>query len=271
MIQAVSSEIAIRERKMEQGKYSGTTQCRTNFIGKLDCKQLEDQPQTRLMQYAPHISVAPHYHHVDQFQIFVEGSGSLGRNPVPPVTLHYTDHHTAYGPIVAGPLGLSNFTIRAQTDPGGVYLDMPGYKDFLKPSKQRHLLKTIGLSTGAVMETRSEALLENVLADADCSDGLGAFVLRLGAGMKTTGPDTKTTGGQYYLVINGSLQYQGTSYPALSTIYVDPTDDPLEVGAGPRGVEVLVLNFPRAKEPAGINDVLLDRLQRTQLFDNRKN
>ena len=80
------------------------------------------------------------------------------------------------------------------------------------------------------------------------TEGLGAFMLRIIAhryGVKTTGPDPGITGGQYYLVLNGSLHFDGANYPAWSSVFVGRTDAPLEVHAGPGGVEVLVLNFPR--------------------------
>lgn len=41
----------------------------------------------------------PHFHAVDQFQIFIAGSGGIGRThaDVTPVLVHYADHHTGYG------------------------------------------------------------------------------------------------------------------------------------------------------------------------------
>jgi hypothetical protein len=97
------------------------------------------------------------------------------------------------------------------------------------------LAKNVRLSTGVLLENRKEVSLENVLDHVDDSDGLGAFMLRMGAGMKTAGLDPKVTGGQFYLVVNGSLQFEGVSYPAWSTIYASPTDMPLAVYAGPWG------------------------------------
>lgn len=191
--------------------------------------------------------IVPHFHRVNQFQIMVSGHGSIGRNALPLVGLHYADRHTAYGPINAGAYGLGFFTIRAQSDPGAIYLHQPGYKDFLKPSKKRYLTaEHIGLSTECVLQHRGEVTLESVLEkDADVSDGLGALMLRMGAGAKTTGPDPRITGGQYYLVLNGSLEFAGASYAPWSMVYADRTEAPLEVHAGPRGLEALVLNFPR--------------------------
>jgi hypothetical protein len=246
MIQPVSSEVAKQDRKMRKATNNGYTQWRTSFIGKR-VEQVEDPPQAFLLEMAPPATIPPHFHQVDQFQVFVAGSGTLGRNTVPAVALHYADHHTAYGPIISGPFGLSIFTIRAKSDPGSIRLDKPGYKDMLKPTKKRYLVaENIPLSTEPVLQYRSEVSLENTLGEIEGSDGLGAFILRLGAGMKTTGPDPRATGGQYYLVLNGSFQLEERSYPAWSIVYAGSTDAPLEVCAGPRGLETLVLNFPRS-------------------------
>ena len=245
MIQAVSNEIASKGRRM--GKSSnGQRRWYTDFIGTMVDK-VEDRPQSHYTEMDANGVIVPHFHQVDQFQIMVSGTGSIGRNALPLVGLHYADRHTAYGPINAGPYGLGLFTIRAQSDPGAIYLHQPGYKERLKPSKKRYLLaESIALSTTCVLENRSKVTLESVLEkDADVSDGLGACMLRMGAGMKTTGPDPRNTGGQYYLILNGDLDLDGASYTPWSMVYAERTDAPLTICAGSRGLEALVMNFPR--------------------------
>jgi hypothetical protein len=49
----------------------------------------------------------PHFHQANQFQVFVEGDGFLGKTPVREVTVQYADAYTPYGPIVAGPHGVA--------------------------------------------------------------------------------------------------------------------------------------------------------------------
>src|SRR5271154_5227169 len=47
--------------------------------------------------------IAPHFHHVRQFQVVIEGDGArIGKHSVPPITFHYTDPDSPYGPIVPG-------------------------------------------------------------------------------------------------------------------------------------------------------------------------
>src|ERR1044071_3367171 len=210
MISAVSSSDALQNRCEEKARTSGLRQWHTDFIG-ARVKQVEDRPQAFLVEMDAHGEIRSHFHQVNQYQVFVAGSGTLGRNVVPLIALHYVDHHTAYGPINAGPHGMTMFTLRQMSDPGGYYLHMPGYKEMLKPSKQRYLFaKEIQLSTSPVLKGRNDNSLEAIFDDyVDQKDGLGAFMLRMGADGRTTGPDPRTTGGQYYLVLNGTLQYNG--------------------------------------------------------------
>ncbi|MEX2626738.1 MAG: hypothetical protein WD225_07620 [Ilumatobacteraceae bacterium] len=47
----------------------------------------------------PGATTRPHFHHVDQFQVFVEGRQRLGSATVEPITVHDADAQTPYGPI----------------------------------------------------------------------------------------------------------------------------------------------------------------------------
>jgi hypothetical protein len=245
VIQAINGETARQQRQVVKNKGTGRSQWRIDYLGTRTAT-VEDRPHVFLVEMDPGGRIRPHFHQVDQFQVFVAGSGSLGRNAVPLISLHYADHHTAYGPIEAGPFGLSLFTIRAKCDTGSIYVDKPGYKELLKPTKKRYVLKeNIGLSTEPVLQHRSVVVVENLLEGVDVSDGLGAFILRAGAGMKTAGPDPSNSGGHCYLVVNGSLQFDGASYPVSSIIHAASADAPLEIIAGPQGLEMIMFSFPR--------------------------
>ncbi|MGO8140917.1 hypothetical protein AB9F34_33105, partial [Rhizobium leguminosarum] len=72
-----------------------------------------------------HQKLDSHFHIVDQFQVFIAGSGTIGRDEVRLVTVHYADHNTGYGPLIASEQGLSYLTLRSKTDAGLVYLTTP--------------------------------------------------------------------------------------------------------------------------------------------------
>lgn len=243
MIQSMTAEQALQGRSYVKSAGTGISHWTTNFLSERSTV-VKDQPQVMLIEMSPNENIVSHFHAVDQFQVFVAGSGTLGRHSAQPFTLQYVDHHTGYGPIIAGPQGLSYFVLRAKTDSGTVYLDRPGYREKLKPSKKRNRLsKPITLSTEPVLLSSETTVLEPLLDEKDCKDGMNASMLRVGPNRDVTGPDPANTGGQYYLILSGSLEWSGRSFPAWSTIFADPSEAPLKLRAGPRGVEALIMHF----------------------------
>ena len=140
MVQAVHAETARRNRESPKRVHDFIF-WRTDYVGSQSSKDhgVTDIPQAYLIDMGVNGTIPPHFHQVDQFQILVGGSGSLGRNKPSLIALHYVDHHTAYGPVMSGPCGLTLFTMRVQSDPGGIYLHDPGYKERLKPTPKRYL------------------------------------------------------------------------------------------------------------------------------------
>ena len=77
------------------------------------------------------------------------------------------------------------------------------------------------------------------------ADELAAHLLRLGGGMSTLGPDPKAGGGYYLFVANGSLEMQGETLPAASMVFVETSEEAIEIKAGRNGLKALVMQFPR--------------------------
>lgn len=195
--------------------------------------------------------IPSHFHRVAQFQVIAKGDGLLGRRPVRSVSLHYTDPYTGYGPITPGPRGLSYFTLRSQFDPGANYLDQPGVRELLQPSRKRHVLvhaDRINASTIEALAKRSAPGLDALIDEDD--DGLAAYLLRLGPGMSAEGPVTARCGGQYCLVLAGDLSYAGALLPSLSCLFVSSSERSVQIQAGSSGAEVMILNFPRSRSSA---------------------
>jgi len=247
MVQAVAGEAALKGRRVIKSRGTGEEHWRTDFLGRQgNGGAILNEPQAFLVEMHAGESILPHFHEVDQFQVFVAGSGGLGRQAAGLVAVHYADHHTGYGPINAGPHGYSYFTLRAQSDPGAHYLHNPGYREALKPSPKRHgIADGITLSTEPVLMLRKELAVEPLLSSLDGGDGLGASLIRMGPGTTHTGSDPRTTGGQYCLVLNGSLELPTGTYSAWSTVFVPATDAPLAFAAGTKGLEMLLLQFSR--------------------------
>ncbi|MNC88914.1 hypothetical protein D3C83_47870 [compost metagenome] len=95
---------------------------------------------------------------------------------------------------------------------------------------------------------RTDIAVEKLMPELDGSDGLGAALIRMGPGMAHTGPDPRATGGQYYLVINGSLVLGNAGYSAWSTVFVPAADAPLAFTSGSGGLEALLLQFAKVTD-----------------------
>lgn len=207
-----------------------------------------DSPHAFLIEVPGNSETPAHFHRVPQYQVFVQGGGKLGRrHAVETVTIHYTDEFTGYGPIFAGDEGLSYFTLRNFFDPGAEYVDRDGARAKLRPSARRYLVidrDKIGLSVSESVAARNDVALDCVIEPHD--DGLASYVLRAGPGVTATGPDPDAGGGQYWLVLNGSLRHAGIEYARHSLAWVSRSEGPFTVIAGDDGFEVGIFQFPRA-------------------------
>ncbi|WP_378944337.1 hypothetical protein [Mesorhizobium sp. ANAO-SY3R2] len=196
-----------------------------------------------------HQKLDSHFHIVDQFQVFIAGGGSIGRDQVHLVTVHYADHHTGYGPLIASAQGLSYLTLRSKTDAGLVYLTTPNVREKLKPTKRRHRVsEPVTLSIDPVLRNRSEVSVETVIEEQPGDDGMNVKVIRLGPSMTTQAPDPSEAGGQYLIVLNGSLLLDGQTYTPYSLVFVRPTDEAPMLSAGEGGAEIMITQFPREDE-----------------------
>lgn len=212
--------------------------------------EISPGPQALMTQMSANETILPHFHGVAQFQIFPSGAGMMAKTEVRPLMLQYKDHHSAYGPLIAGQHGLTFIALRNRIgDSVPVYLSKPGYKEKLKPSKRRNWVSPhIGLSTQPVLQFRKEVSWEPVFEPEKTekiADDMSAQLLRLGAGMSAMGPDPKVGGGYYVFVANGSLQTHGESLPAWSMVFVETNEDAFEIKAGRNGLEALVMQFPK--------------------------
>jgi hypothetical protein len=201
-----------------------------------------DLPQGFLVEQPPGSVTPAHFHEVNQFQVFVGGTGKMGKQEAQPVTVHYAGGHTPYGPITAGDEGVQYFTLRAAWDPGAKY--MPKSRNLLKPVPRRHrLADPVQISDAAALATRSEPALDILMEREE--DALAAYVLRLGSNARMPVPAPSDGSGQYHVVVNGGLVRDGTVMPKLSCLFVYPDESPCEAEAGPDGLEMLVLQFPK--------------------------
>ncbi len=203
-----------------------------------------ERPMAALVEQPPHTTIPSHFHAVNQFQVVVEGEGTLGKRALQPWSVHYTNGYTGYGPLCAGASGMAFVTLRNHFDAGARYF--PAGQSFMKSApKRHHLAGPPFLSHAAAWHSVPLATCDLVLEPED--DGLAAWCLRLGPHSHLSAPDPAQGGGQYFLVAGGTLLHEGTALSPLSCLYVSADATPLELQSGAEGLAILVLQFPVAE------------------------
>ncbi len=250
MILTADSEIALRTNRRRANEGWNTLFLGSNRFTRKETDPLPEPgalyPVAFLVEKEAGAVVRPHFHHAEQFQVVVGGSGSFGTHAAAAVTVHYTDPYSAYGPIRASGKGIQWFTLRSAWDPGARY--MPAYRDELRAARARHQHRE---ATATPQPALSEAELRRI-AQAECApvvartaDGMGAWRYQMPPGASVRGPDPGEGGGQFWLVLAGRLGAGGSApMPVHSCVFVAPDAGALIAWAGGEGAETLCMQFP---------------------------
>jgi hypothetical protein len=206
-----------------------------NYLGDNDRHQRG--PQGFLVDIkTPHYLIKPHFHRVDQFQIVVGGGGTLGKHTMKPVTVHYTDGFTPYGPIVAGADGLTFFNLRSRADVGAHF--MPGERDHMEFKAGR----TLVAETRPGRPEKSGSQRVRSLIDRH-DDGLAVYEIVAGPNTGLV-PDVAGGGGRYELVLSGSLIADGKELGPRALVFASAGERLPDRRAGAEGVHVLEVQPP---------------------------
>ena len=198
-------------------------------------------PQGFLVHQPPGSVTPPHFHETNQFQVFVGGTGHMGKHPAAPLTVQYANGHTPYGPIVAGEKGVQYFTLRQRWDPGAKY--MPASRDKLAKGNQRTRIKA-GIAVLADAQRRALPAPSSEEIFAPETDGLEAKILRAGPDQEIAVGAAHGSGGAYVVVVGGSLALGDNLLGRLATLFVTPDEPAQAARSAQDGVELLVLTFP---------------------------
>lgn len=198
-------------------------------------------PSAFLARYDPDAKSCAHFHAVDQFQILVQGKGTLGHHEVAPYYIHFARAYTPYGPLHADKdTGWTFMTLRTRYDAGAQRL--PGALAKLKQVTDRRPWQIT--TTAAFPAAGQGAHVQDV---PDIADDYGLFTrsLTMAPGTVITAPDPSAGDGQYVIVVKGSLLHDGRECKALGVVFIKPDEQAFRIHAGPQGLEALILNFPR--------------------------
>jgi hypothetical protein len=241
MIRVVSTDEGMASRAL-----SVRGENRQSWISRyfLASKEAPRQPVGFMVEKRPNDIVHPHFHAVNQFQVIVGGYGRLGKFPVRPFSMHYTNGFTGYGPIYAEDEGIAFFTLRNHWDPGAKYL--PAQRAEMRPAPKRHrMAANLPLSDAETLTARSDTAVETLVEPEQ--DGLASWFVRVAPNGMAHAPRTAAGGGQYALVAGGALLHEGRAFPRLSLAYVSADEGALPIQAGPEGVELLLMQFPNTE------------------------
>lgn len=200
-------------------------------------------PQSFLVEQDADSVILPHFHLQDEFQVVVQGGGSIGRHPVRPLAVHYAGAHTGYGPITAGPEGLWYFTLRPRMDYGAKFLP-EARSEMRREIAKRHLLGGPVDVTGECAKL-TQAASEEIFPPQP--DGIGGWLVRLPPNGTGTAPSLGGGLGRFYMVAAGTARVGADGEPLgrWATVFVTPEEEPMQVNAGSQGAAVLVLQFPQ--------------------------
>jgi hypothetical protein len=239
-----SRQVHVNGRDYTIDEYVGSAPKRGHYVAGNEAND-DGRPQGFLVHQPPNAVTPAHFHEPNQFQVFVGGKGRMGAHPAAPLTVQYANGHTPYGPIVAGEEGVQYFTLRQRWDPGAKYL--PASRDLLRKGNQRTRIKAgIEVADEAARRARTETSFETVMAEE--ADGLAAWILRLAPGSEAALPSAAASGGQYLIVAAGTMIADGRALDRLSTVFVTAEERPFAARAGAEGLDLLVLQFPRAAD-----------------------
>ena len=238
----------IYQQSVERARPARRAVAKPQFVGFVtdlivpDEASVAPRPQAFLVEQSPNWTLPTHFHQEHQFQVFVAGGGTIGKNPVERLAVHYASPHSGYGPLISGDEGISYFTLRAVGDTGAWYL--PEQREHL----QLRIKKQQAHATLGSQVTLQELLslpqpCEEILIPPDAG-GLAAWLVRLPPGLAAPAPAMgEAGGGRFYVVTKGSLLMNSEELPGLATVFVS-SDEALVLRAGAQGLEVLVLQFP---------------------------
>ena len=235
--------IAIGSRKLSETTSRFINVEGTNFVRNEWMVSQQGGPLSPSMHLAvqpPDYSLLAHYHRQNQFQLFVDGEGSIGRSEIRPWLVHYAGAYTGYGPILSGPRGLTYFTMRATFDSGYTPIERAKAEMPRGPKKNAHSRLCEPLLLGelaALAAPNYEELIK------DAGDGVASMLIQLPPSgvCEITHPELSV--GQFLMVLNGTLHHGEQTLGLWESLFLSKGETPRLV-AGVGGAELVAMCMP---------------------------
>lgn len=195
--------------------------------------------QAFLVEQDPHFHLSAHYHLQHQFQVVVDGGGTLGKHVIKPFALHYASAESGYGPIIAGAEGLSYFTLRVIAD--STTWVLPEHRGRMRqglPKRQRFV------DALSVPEDQPPSPDIDAVMPMD-AHGTGAWLVRVPAGESVVVPGAQQGAGRFHIVGSGNMLVDGQRHGPKSVVYASSEEAEFRIVAGDAPLQVVVVQFPR--------------------------
>lgn len=197
-------------------------------------------PTVFLAEQPPNCELAPHFHRQNQFQLFVEGKGFLGKECIGPVTVHYAGAYTGYGPILSGDAWLKYFTIRSVFDTG--LTPNTEWREKMVRGPKRHAEASAGHPWTVEQLTVLQGTQRKTLIAAD--EGLGAELFRLPPNTAQHLLPIAGSVGQFIFVLAGTTLVESAKLSLWDSAFLPAPDGEVAIAAGAHGAEVIALHMP---------------------------
>ena len=202
---------------------------------------LEACPQSYLIKQLPNITNPLHFHSQNQFQVFIEGSGSFGRHEVLPYVVHYAGAYTGYGPIIAGDEGLQYLTLRSSRDLGAKFL--PAQMEFFKKGPKHHY------TSPSIIAEEQTVLNEITQEDLtwihqDEHSHLGVGVLKIPRHQEYLVQVPEHIAGLFFVIMQGCVLANDSLLMKNENLYIPGDITTYRVQTGEESVQILWLQMP---------------------------
>ena len=202
------------------------------------------EPQAYIVEYAAGRPLGLHYHDADEFQVVLAGSGTMGQHELRPGVVHFARAYTGYGPIVAGPNGLSVMTLRAERDSSGPQF-LPDKLDALRSVQYRRPWQAW---SQALFDEAAELVVELSFSQTGAGPGFGGYLVIAPPRKKLNMPECTEAKGHYALLLEGSAFAEGREHQATAIEFAPAGQVLQSWSAGNCGARVLLLRFPSAPD-----------------------
>lgn len=218
----------------EEKEYDGKAVFVTNWMSRADAA--DPEPNIYELEISSDFIQPPHFHQSEEFQLIIEGSGTINSESFQAGSLHYAAPYSAYGPFAPGVDGIKYLTIRMSSDRRSFLTathasEMDGHAQVIK------LIQPV--DRGDCMNLQS---VDSFMAAIDGTAASSGYV-RVPPSFEFDDLQSRIPGDKFLFVKSGSIITCGHTLTQWESMYVTGDEEMFTANSGPEGLELIVLQF----------------------------